>query len=63
MTDKYVELSEKVDYDEEPIEHDSNLDTSILYNNVEDQITSKTESYDEDGVAIVLTSRHLACEN
>jgi len=52
----------KVENEEESIEHDSDLDTSMLYNNVEDQITSKTESYDENGVAIGLTSRDLACE-
>ena len=45
------------------IEPDSNLDTSMLYNNVEDQITSKTESYDEHGVVVGLSSWDLACES
>jgi len=49
MTDTHVVLPQKVYNDEESIEHDSNLNTSMLYNNVENQITSKAESFDEDG--------------
>jgi len=41
MTDTHVAISEQVHNDEESIEHDSNLNTSMLYNNVENQITSK----------------------